>query len=207
MLAAGDFVQITFRGVWNLQRVMLVRTYRLQGAAPGGNTLSADYQDIYDQIKAGAVQDIETPYLDCLPPSYTLESVRIQAVAPVRYAFQDFLVGDPGSNGNDARVGFSQAAMTFRSIFAGAREHGTCRIGPIPDDVTTAGTLNAAYITNFLTPLAQALEDPIAPATWGLSVVVPVIATPPYLQWSAIASWYIRTTTSTQRTRVVGRGE
>lgn len=203
----GDIVQVSFRGRCFGQRILLVRHYKLFGDAPVGQSTRTDLQNINTAVAAAGVNDIMTPYLACLPPQYTLESIRSQRIRNLRTAYEDLgTPGAVGTNVNNATVACDSAGIILRTFEAGRGERGTAKIGPAPDGASAAGLITAAYQA-LLSALGSKLVTAFVPVGWGGTLVTPVLFQVSTNTSRILQTFLIPTDSRVMNRRVVGRGE
>lgn len=205
-LLNNDRVQVQFRGTCFGQQIILNRMYLISGDFPLGTSVNTDLQSILTSVIAGGVNDQTTPYLACLPATYTLNECRAQRIKPTRSAYSSqFPIGFVGTNANAATKPNCTGSITFRTALGGRGQHGTAHIGPAPDAAAVAGILTAAYQTllgNLGTPLLGSFVPPLSG-----SLVVPILwqrKTDTFQLWQ---SFFIGQTSRVQRRRTVGIGK
>lgn len=206
----GDILQVTFRGRYEQQRIMLVHHYRLDAVNPFTDAQNVQLA-LADKVRAGAGGGniIEGSYLACLPPQYTLEKIRTQTIALQRLVMTEVARNVPGTHGGDTETGNQAAVVTLRTALAGRSQVSNKHIGPIPQDVTVQdnGLVTVAYKA-LLTTLASNLAVQFADAGTG-ATFTPVIfhktGTGP--NYSVIERWLAQETLRVMRRRTVGLGE
>lgn len=205
-LLTNDKVSIAYRGLCFGQRIILTHNYVVLGDFPVVNSVAQDLQLILNGIAAGGVNDIETPYLACLPPQYTLSEVRAQRILPVRSAYvSNGFVGVVGTNAGAATVANDAACVTMRTALAGRKQVANQHIGPVPDNVSVAGLITAAYKLT-LTSLGTRLITSFVPPASG-SLVAPIILHRPGGTFDIINNFILGDQSRVQRRRTVGVGE
>lgn len=205
----GDIYQVAAVGRAFGQRILLTHHYRLTAINPAVS--ESDARDslaigVWNGVGGGDV--LETTYLACLPPEYTLDYWRVQMVGPVRRAYVNFDRSTPGTHLASARTVNLGAALTLRSDGAGRHEHGTKHIGPIPEG-------NTVMTDGLLTPAYKAIVN-----TFGLSLLSHVIDAAIGADWTPIIynkgavpgfeipiNNTVGDTVRVQRRRTVGLGE
>lgn len=205
-LLNADLVNVSFRGICFGQQIILSRMYTIVGDFPVGTSVATDLGSILTQLLPGGLNDVATPYLACLPATYTLQQVQAQRWKPTRSAYvPNALVGFVGTNVGAASVANDAAAITFRTALAGRSHTGTAHIGPVPDTASVAGLLTAAY-TALLGTLGQALLNSFSPPTSG-SVVAPVLWNRATNTIDFLQNFIVQSTSRVQRRRTVGVGK
>lgn len=157
MLTQGNVVLVSFRGSCFNQRIILTHTYVVEGTGDPTVPITNDYAEIAAQLEGGGGVDVETPYRALLPEEYSLETLRVQMISPIRLAFQDTsYLNTPGTNVGDASAANRSVAITFRTQLAGRNQIATKHIGPVPDAAGTNGVVQNAYL-QLMDNLAAAL--------------------------------------------------
>ena len=205
-LLNNDVVQVTFRGTCFNQRILMVLNYLISGDFPAVNSIQTDLGLIRTAVLAGGVNDIETPYLACLPPQFTLQEVRAQRIRATRSAFfTTVLAGAVGTNVNPATVSCDSAGITRRTDLAGRNKVSCLKIGPAPDGASAAGQLTGAY-TALLSALGSKTILAFTPPTSG-SLVIPIVFHPTTNTFDILNNFFIEHESRVMNRRVVGRGE
>lgn len=205
-LLNNDIVQATWVGSCFGQLIEMVRKYVILGDFPAPNTIATDLDLINTALSAGGVLDMETPYLACLPGSYSLQQLRTQKINGVRSAYRPltFVGGAPGTNAGAASSANHSAGITCRTALAGRKQRGTVHVGPTPDAAAVAGILTAAYQVT-LTSLAAKMILSFTPPTSG-SLVIPILRHADGT-FDLISTAPIQLTSRVQRRRTVGVGK
>jgi hypothetical protein len=205
-LKDGDLIMTTWRGICFGQRIIMARPYKISGDFPAINSYNQDMQLILAAIVAAGVNDVQTPYLACLPPQYTLQEVRAQRLKPTRNAYvPNTFAGAVGTNANAATVANDAAAITYRTALAGRSQVATTHVGPMPDAASAAGLITAAQRA-LLSALGTVLTTSFVPPTSG-SLVVPVIWNRKLNTTEFITNFRLGDASRVQRRRTVGIGE
>lgn len=205
MIANNALVQVSLRGRCFNQRIILTHFYRTNGAGPGAS-FTADLNLILDRLVPAGVDTFIPEYLALMPQSYTLETIRAQAITPVRSVIVErAIVGGAGTHPDPATTANDAATITFRTDLGGRRQTSTKHIGPTPDSAAAAGLVTGPYGV-LLTNLAHVLDDTFVPVGWvgGLVPCVPHVDTGLY---NDITSWVIGDTSRVMRRRTVRVGE
>lgn len=172
-LMNGDKVLVQFRGDCFNQQILMNRMLLVSGDFPALNSIDTDLQLIITSVNAAGVQDYATPYLACLPATYTLREIRAQRIKPVRSAYSSqFPVGAIGTNAGAATTANDAGCITYRTAVAGKGQRGNMHIGPMPDAGAAAGLLTNAYKAT-LSTLGTAMLASFIPPGSG-SLVIPV---------------------------------
>jgi len=149
-ISVNDLFLLTADGRCFDQRVMLTLGYRVE-ATPADVTENAASLGLIVQAEGGVGggDKIETAYLACLPPQYTLLRWRAQKVYPVRYRTYDGARSVPGTHAENTETTNLAGCITMQTRIAGRGEQGVKHIGPLPYGVTSIdnGTLQPAYKT------------------------------------------------------------
>lgn len=207
-LLNNDVVYSTIQGTAFGQQIIMDMVWQVSGDFPLGNTVFTDLGLINTGLSAGGVQDVLTPYLACLPATYSALEVRSQRVYPLRMAYRSLaLVGAVGTNVNPATVANRSACITKRTDFSGRNQVANNHIGPAPDASAAAGVITPAY-TALLNALASKLVTAWVPPTSG-SLLIPVIFHKnqlPVISTNIINAFNIGATARVQRRRTIGVG-
>lgn len=204
-LKNNDIIQSTFRGLCFGQQIILDLTFQIFGDFPVGNSVSTDLDLINAAIAPGGVQNIVTPYLACLPAQYSLLELRSQLIFPTRSAYRQVaFVGAVGTDPGAATVANDSAALTLRTEKSGRSQVATKHIGPVPDNVSAAGLIVAAYKLS-LAALGAKLVTSFVPPTSG-SLVVPVIYHRQTNTTDLVNQYILGDQSRVQRRRTVGVG-
>jgi len=181
----GDVWQVSFRGEYNAQRIILTHTYRvaaLTGIIP--DALAA--QTILDAVRGGVGGNdlIESKYLACLPAQYELLSIRAQNVKPNRRVYHEVVRNQPGTHAEVGETGNVAAVITLRTAFAGRSQVSNRHIGPIPSTgtVQVLGALTGAYKTllgTLATALLQSWANLVPDITFEPVILHPIDLVPP----------------------------
>jgi hypothetical protein len=147
MLLNNDVVQVQWRGLCFGQRIIMNQHYHVTGDFPLLDSFFQDAQRIINAVRIGGVINVEAAYLACLPPEYRLFDVNVQRIRAARSAYfgESSAVGFPGTNADSATVANDSACITLRTQQAGRKQVANMHIGPVPDAVSVAGLLTAAY--------------------------------------------------------------
>ena len=204
-LLNNDIVRIEARGQCFGQQIILTHHYKCVGDAPAVNTIIQDLTQILTDLDLAGVLDLRTPYLACLPASYTLDKFRAQRIRATRSAYVDKLQGNPGTNINMATVANDSGAITLRSQTAGRGHYCTKHIGPVPDAASVNGLLTNAY-KNLLGALANKLITSFIPAGLG-TLLVPVVYNAKLFTSDFVVMQIVGAESRVQRRRTVGLGK
>jgi len=201
----NNIIQVTLRGLSMGQRILLVRTYVNFGAFPAG-TIDDNLQDIIDEVAAGGNGDLQTPYLDALPPEFSLTEIRAQVISPIRSAYSSQLfVAAPGVWAGAATKPNGAAVITQRTAQAGRNQVANAHIGPLADNASVNGILTGAYKTA-LGALGSAMIN-----EWGVGALpvtmVPVIFHRATTTYDDIENFAVNDYARVMRRRTVGLGE
>lgn len=206
MLVANDIVQVNWRGLCFGQRIILDTTYVVLSNFPVINSFFQDATKIVDLLAVGGAIDVQTAYLACLPPQYTLEEVRVQKINPGRSAyFSAGFVGAVGTNAGAATVANDAACITLRTQQSGRSQVANKHIGPVPDVANVAGLLTVGYKTT-LSALGGKLVVSGTPPTTG-ALIAPTIFHRATLTNDLVQQFLLGQQGRVQRRRTVGVGE
>jgi len=165
-------------------------------------------EDLIDAMRAAGGSDIlETLYLACLPPQYTLLRWTAQKIAPVRYAYQYLTRDAAGTHASGTETANQAAVITLRTKLAGRKDISNKHIGPIPQAATVQadGLIVAAYKT-LLNNLGIAMVQQIStPGTD--TVFLPCVRhNDPPNSLTVLFQAAVGETVNVMRRRTVGRG-
>jgi len=208
MPGVGDVYLVTAFGTWNGNRVMLTHHYKVLGFNPGtsDNDIRASILSaVRDGVGGGDV--LETPYLACLPDSYTLNWWQVQKVYPERLAYDRASREVVGTNVEAANTMNLAGVITLRGEAANRASISNKHIGPIPDTnaVIGAGELQAAYRA-LLTTLANALVSTIIDIPLGFSAAPCTFHSGPVPGSNELKVGAAQLTARVMRRRTVGLG-
>lgn len=208
MAVAGDIFIVSAFGTAFSQRIILTHHYRLAAINPGVSDEAAR-DSLLDAVRGGVGGGdvLEGPYLDLLPPEYTLDWWQAQLISPVRRAFNVFLRGNPGAHLDSTETANQSVAITLRTNNAGRDQVGTKKIGPIPQSANAQsnGSVAPAYLTlltTFKNSLISDVVDLALGATWN-----PIFYHGPTAgDWNLITTGVAQQQIRTMSRRTVGRG-
>lgn len=203
-ISIGDGVRVQFKGWCFGQRIILTHSYR-KLSGPDVLPVETECQGIIDDIIVGGGLDILSAYLACLPADYNTSGCSAQCVYTIRNTRVDRAFVTPGTHASPATVANDSACITLKGPIAGANRRSNKHIGPVPDAVSVAGLLDAAYVTK-LTTLANKLVTPVVLAG-GETYVAVVMGTNPGLGMFTLEQHTIGPQSRVQRRRTVGLGE
>lgn len=169
---ANSILEVRYNGTVNGQKVVSVLHWVVSTQWSADN-LMLEYQNIYDQIKATGTFDITTYYLECCSQDYTLDTIDLQFVWPVRYVSRKFTSGGTGVPAVPCSAQNLSAVIEKYTILAGRKYRGSLHVPAIPDGAYTGGELEAAYVPT-LADLAAAIKQQIAEDS-GPGLLDPVI--------------------------------
>lgn len=202
----GDQVMVSMWGRCFGQRIILTHTYVCTTPVPIQQPYVDEMIDILDAVSPLGGSNWMTPYLACLPTSYTLTEVRAQLFERARFAYVARALSSPGTHASPATVANDSAALTFRTEMAGRKQVATKHIGPVPDAVSALGLLLVPY-KNLLTTLGQTMLQSITTATTG-NLYEPCISHKvPDGSYDLMKDIRIGEQSRVQRRRTVGLGE
>lgn len=204
-LLNNDIVRIEARGQAFGQQIILTHHYLCVGDAPAVNTILQDLTALNTALDLLGALDLRTPYLACLPNSYTLDFFRSQRIRTVRSVMVDKVQGNPGTNINPATVANDSGAITLRSNLAGRGKYCVKHIGPAPDGASANGLLTAGY-KNLLGALADRLLTSFTPPGLG-TLFVPVTYNRVTHNVEILTTRAIGAESRVQRRRTVGLGK
>jgi len=205
-LAVNEIVQLTYKGQYAGQRIMLVTNWKVVSNT-STDPLITDLNKVITLFKATGAADPLTKYLACLATNATITVVRAQVVRPSRSLFMEDYITQPGTGAGSARTGNIASTVTRVSQAAGRKGVSTSHLGPIPDVSSLAGSLEAAQIAANDAWATEFIADQVAGAAEIL--LTPVILHPvgALITSSTIVTYRLGATTRTMRRRTVGVGE
>jgi len=209
--ALNDVWQVSFRGVYNAQRIILTQTYQVTQITPpitDGNAALV----LLNAVRAGVggFDLIESAYLACMPAEYELQVIRAQNVKPNRRVYHEVIRTQPGTHAEVADTGNLAAVVTMRTDFAGRSQVSNRHIGPIPSTgtVQTLGALTGAYktlLSTLATALLQSWSEAIPTITFTPCILHPTDIVPPNVD--KITSAIVGETVRVMRRRTLRIGE
>lgn len=208
---AGHIYALNWVGQIFSQRIMLTTHYKITAVNPDVEPSDVRSAMLVEVCAGGGGDLIESDYLACLPPSYTLNRVVAQPIYPIRLVYEDAVRNVAGTHASDTEASNQAAVITLQTEYAGRSQVSNKHIGPIPQAATVQanGELVAAYKT-LLTTLGDSLTSFIVVAGLGLTMI-PVIYhpnfTPPDTASDPIAEFYVHDEIRVMRRRTVRLGE
>lgn len=207
----NDIVQLSMRGVIAGQRIIMVRTYRCSAPSSSTTTYTEDMQALIAKVSSDALGGIRGRYLSLLPTAFTLSDIRAQVIYPTRRVLVSTTqTGQNGSNEGSGNVTNLAGVITFRTALSGRKQVSNVHIGPIPSDVISAGSLDAAYRLP-MTELKDLLVAVLTPTGFDVASWTPCIyhrtGATPALRSDDILTGVVQTTARVMRRRTVGVGE
>lgn len=210
-VSVSDIFSVTLVGSVYGQRVMLTNNYKVYQANGGPNVL--DLQDlILSAVNLGGANDLVTTYLNCIANPYISEEIWCQRIFPVRSRKSvATMLGIAGIG--PTRFTHVAAPLTLYTELAGRGQVSNKHIGPLltsDDGLILDGMLTQLYKDKF-SALGDALTEDM-PLLAGETILVPCIVhrtAKPYVITGAteVIGHFTKGAVSSQRTRVVGRGE
>lgn len=202
----GDIIQVSWRGVYASQRIILTRSYRVDPGPIAVQPTQTTLTQINSALAVGGTNPITSSYLACLPVNYSLLEIRSQVIRPLRSAFfSNFFTGVIGTNvTSTANVGNDSAAVNFRTANGGRNQVSVVKIGPVPSTSAVLGAFNAPYLTA-LSAFATAYSAAQTIAANSITIT-PIIAHPSGT-FDAITNFTIGAFSRVIRRRTVGVGE
>lgn len=203
----GDSVELQWIGSCFAQTIRMNLTYRC-AVQNVGRTTGQTLQELLTTVNGAGANAITPQYLACLPPQYSLLETRAQVIRPTRSAYtsQVFVGGTPGTHASPATVANDSAAVTRRTALAGRRQVSTLKVGPVPDAVSAAGLLVAAYkvlLEAFAGRTTITILNPV-----GTEQFIPTILTATgFPDGRDLETFRIGDQSRVQRRRTVGLGE
>jgi hypothetical protein len=206
-LIADDIVSLSMVGVQFNQKTLNILHYQVAGPATG-NTTKQDLDQLLLEFSGIGVpaNDKLTNFFPCLPPSYTLDSLRAQKVNAGRSAYTEDVIGSPGTYATDTTACNRAASIAKRTADSGRKEVGRVQVGGIPDAASASGQLTLAY-KNLLSVWAADLNGVIAFAGVSLQFFPVLYHRSVVPNFSRITSFTVQPTTRVMRRRTVGLGE
>lgn len=208
---AGDVYSLNWIGSIFGQRIMLTTAYEILTVDAGVEPSDVRSAMLVEVCAGGGNDLIESDYLACLPPSYTLNRVTAQPFYPIRLVYEDAVRNVAGTHASDTEASNQSAVITFQTEYAGRDQVSNKHIGPIPQAATVQanGELVAAYKA-LLTTLGDSLTSNIVVAGLGLSMF-PVVfhknAEPPVSKTDRLIEFYVNDEIRVMRRRTVRVGE
>jgi hypothetical protein len=136
-LPAGGIVLVTYRSLWQKQRVLLTHTYAVVSDQGVGQPWERSQQ--LATVLANPADPVLDQYRRCLPPELLIQEVRAQLVYPQRYQGGIGAVNLPGLQLGAANTGNVACALTFHTGLAARNQISNKHIGPVPNDQMDGG--------------------------------------------------------------------
>lgn len=198
----GQKYLVTFKGTLDGQQIRTTWWYQL--SAVTGVPTTAQVESSINTIlsAAGSLADL---YAAVAPANYTLDSIAVQCVEPVRVRGQDFPNGLNGTAG-DCNAPGTAVVITLQGDLSG-RSHQCTKHIPASTDVgdIAAGFCIGPYFTK-LQNLANGAVLPITGLAPGYTASPIIRNGPGNAQVTPIITGAAKSTIRTMRRRVVGRG-
>jgi hypothetical protein len=184
-------------------RIMLTHWYR---CAVQGTSASIDTN--LDDLKAWFADNTTADrpamrYRDCLPNNCFMDYVDVQAVNPVRYAFERATIGVAGAHATPALSDNLSVPLVLKTAFGGRAQLSIKHIGPLPNGTFNDGKVTGAYVGK-LSALGDALVATQTDATMG--TWLPVIVHPGWT-YDFLTGHQSTLDVTTMSRRTVRRGE
>lgn len=204
IVTAGDVIQVNLNGTLDGQKILNTFFYgaSVVSGIPSTHTFAAAVNSTL-----GAAGALFSKFLQCCPAAYTLVSVDIQDVAPVRYVKDTFTNGTGGTSTLDASTANLAATITRRGDLAKRTNIGSLHI-PYPnlDPGVSGGFVSAAMTSNLNALAAQMVLNFVLAG--GVGTIVPVLWKRPLATSVVNITQAIpRETLRTMRRRTVGVGK
>lgn len=165
-ILVNSAVQVSFKGTWQGQRIILTQNYVVSANA-SANSVVQDLGTIVGYFNLGGAGAFRTNYLLCLPTNYTLNFIRAQVIAPFRSVYVDVASNVVGTYGGSASTGNLQFPITLYTANGGRNQIAVKKIGPAGDSSYVNGapenTFKAGALTGFAAELTQQ-QVTLAPA-------------------------------------------
>ena len=145
-LVPNDKVQVSFRSVYQAQRILMVTNW-VVNVGNVGTTIIQDLTAIgaeFGSVVAGKMGD---RYRDCLGTDVAIEVCRVQQIRPVRSVYIDTTMNNSGTGAGIAGTGNIASILEMASASAGRSQHSNLHIGPIPQVNVVAGGVVPAQVT------------------------------------------------------------
>lgn len=201
--AVGDIILISFDGVMLNQRLNSSFRYKV-GSVVGGPTNNAFAAAIEAAIIAAG--NLVPKFLACCPPSYLLNFIWVQTIAPVRVQKSIFSLSNVGTFGFDASTANVATVITRRGDLANKHNVGSLHVPNANLDTNASGgTISANQLTANNTLGTQMLQ---AITVGALGSIFPVLWNGgPTTNSTSITSTQSQLTTRVMRRRTVGVGK
>ena len=206
-VSANDILLATFKGTCNAQRIMLTHTYRVSSiTAPPFDERSV-CEDVADRLSAAGADVIETALLNAMPNNYTLNSINVQKIWPVRFRNFELPLAAAGNIANAALSSNVSTCLSMHSELSGRGQIANKHIGPLATAVGwyTGGELTVGYKA-VLDALGAALLSDVVSAGWYQMVPTIYHRGDVVPKWNDIVGLIREDTVRTMRRRNVGLG-
>lgn len=209
----NDLMLVTFEAVCYGQKIVLTHTLKATTVTGDQSVLTAQ-GDILDKLKEGGDLDVVTFWSACLQTSCTVKKMTAQRIHPTRMRKTE-ITQDKGGLAGASEATNLASAISFKTQFGGRKQIANKHIGPLAfgtaETLIKDGVLTAAYVALFI-DLADALLA--APTTnagnvqWTPCIVHRAKEKPHPITGSDVYDTYeINGVLSSQRTRIIGKGE
>jgi len=207
-----DIMLVTVRGRCFNQRFMLTHTLACQVVTGVQAPITAQL-DVIDKLKAGGTLDIVTPYAQCLNTSCNIDLITAQILTSERMR-ESKLVQDVDGSAGAAEVCNLATALTFITQRSGRGQIANKHIGPLAtgtgETLIVDGVLTDAYkdeIDDLGTAMLGNPSTNAGNASWSPCIVHRSTDPVEIEGYTLIDSYFYRGIVSSQRTRVIGKGE
>lgn len=212
-VALNDLMLLQFIGYVYGQKFVLTHTLKATTVTGAQSILTAQ-GDVVDKFKEGGANDLVTPWAACLQSSATVKEITAQRIHPVRmrkYSFPQ----DKGGLAGASEASNLASPIQFVTQFGGRKQSANKHIGPLAfgtgETLIKDGLLTGAYIGLFQ-DLADIMLTSVTSnagnVTWTPCIIHRAKEKPHAITGSDVYdNWRIKGTLSSQRTRIIGKGE
>jgi len=206
-LALNDVLQVSLRGTLFGQRILNILHYSVNVTALGITQLQLDDIAVGLSASTGSV-DVVGLMLATVTADYTMDSVRVQRVAPTRTIYSEALPGLPGTLAGTANTANIACSLTKRGANAGRMGQGRFQLAGLPAAAWIGGSLDVATYAGGLSAFRDALMTSFNPPNFAM-VLAPCIYNPsagtPHFQ--PISSILVKESARTMHRRTLFLGE
>jgi len=206
--SVNQVYQVTFNGLLHNQRTMTTFYYKLLDIGAGGGT----HQDASDNLNASisVAADLQSKYRACCPTNWTLDTVWIQLILPVRIRKVVYAKNLAGTGANSSTVTNVSGSITRAGEGAARNQVGGIRVPISPADCA-AGLITTTPYGNLNALAAQMKVLYGAAADWWwkpgfISKVLDQDGNPTIKAFTDIYAAFAQETSRVVRRRTVGLG-
>lgn len=203
-LNVGDTIRCDVVGSLFGQQIISTFAYRIIIESTDADPIAAS-TSWANQWQAGAVSPY-TAFLNCCPPQYTANQIRVQKIRPVRFSPGVAAVADVGQDLNNTENTNSSAVITRAASLSGRRFVGSLHLPGLAAGNMDNGSVALGFLIKMGTLASRMLNDftDLVGATKGVPVLVHKTGLPAD---SALTRAITQQTVRVMRRRTVGVGK